>query len=251
MIKVGLMGYGKAGKAVASILEQDDRFELCWIMRCSAETTATRIPVTQLDKATFPAWLARHPVNAVVNFSDSEAVLEYGETLRQRKVTLISAISSYPEDTLAYIRDLGKDMRVMCSPNITLGINFLMLAARLLRRIAPFADIGIVEQHFRDKPEISGTAKRIAETLDVDADEITSLRLGGIVGHHEVIFGFPYQTVRLIHDSIRREAFGTGVAFALSKLVTRPTGFYTYDDLLLDLVRQELQVDVMGQAAHA
>lgn len=251
MLRVGLVGYGKAGKAVANVLAQDERFELCWIARRSNKPTSTDIPVTRLDKATFPDWLARYPVDAIVDFSGSEAVLEYGEALRKRKLMLITAISSYPTSTLSYMQTLGKDIRVMCSPNITLGINFLMLAARLLRRIAPFADIGIVEQHFRDKSEISGTAKRIAETLNVDADDITSLRLGGIIGHHEVIFGFPHQTVRLIHDSIRREAFGTGTAFALTLLANRPAGFYSYEELLLDMVRRELHSDGEVFAAYA
>jgi 4-hydroxy-tetrahydrodipicolinate reductase len=240
MIKVGLVGYGKAGKAVASVLAQDERFELRWVARRSNKPTALEIPVTRLDKAKFPGWLEKHPVDAVVDFSDTEAVLEYGEALRRHKTVLVSAISSYPAATLDYIADLGKDMPVMSSPNITLGINYLLLASRLLRRIAPFADVGIVEQHFRDKSEVSGTARRIAETLEVDEEEITSLRLGGIIGHHEVIFGFPHQTVRLIHDSIRREAFGTGAAFALALLADRPAGLYTFEELLLDLVRQEL-----------
>lgn len=251
MLRVGLVGYGKAGKAVANVLAQDERFELCWIARRSDKPTATDIPVTRLDKATFPDWLARHPVDAIVDFSDSEAVLEYGEALRKRKLMLVTAISSYPTSTLSYVQALGEDIQVMCSPNITLGINFLMLAARLLRQIAPFADIGIVEQHFRDKSEISGTAKRIAETLNVDEDDITSLRLGGIIGHHEVIFGFPHQTVRLIHDSIRREAFGTGTAFALTMLAKRPPGFYSYEELLLDMVRRELRSDAEVSASYA
>lgn len=251
MLKVGIIGYGKAGKAVANVLAQDERFELCWIARRSNKPTATEIPVIRLDKATFPDWLARFPVDAIVDFSDSEAVLEYGDALRKYNLMLVTAISAYPATTLSFIEDLGKDIRVMSSPNITLGINFLMLAARLLRRIAPFADIGIVEQHFRDKGEISGTAKRIAETLNVDEDEITSLRLGGIIGHHEVIFGFPHQTVRLIHDSIRREAFGTGTAFALTLLENRPTGFYSYEELLLDMVRRDLQSDGEVITAHA
>ncbi|MFA6904324.1 MAG: dihydrodipicolinate reductase C-terminal domain-containing protein, partial [Gallionellaceae bacterium] len=135
---------------------------------------------------------------------------------------------------------LGRDTRVLCSPNITLGINFLIAAAKLLRKIAPFADVEIVEQHFREKPEVSGTARRIAETLDVDGERITSLRLGGIVGHHEVIFGFPHQTVRLTHDSIRREAFGTGAAFALEQLARCDKGFYSFDDMLLRMMRAEL-----------
>ncbi len=112
--------------------------------------------------------------------------------------------------------------------------------AKLLRSIAPFADVEILEQHFRDMPEVSGTARKIAESLELEHERITSLRLGGIVGHHEVIFGFPYQTVRLIHNSIERKAFGTGVAFALSELVTRANGFYTFDDLLMQRLRSQL-----------
>lgn len=123
------------------------------------------------------------------------------------------------------------------------GHNFLIVAAKLLRKIAPFADVEILEQHFKEKPEVSGTARRIADTLEVGGDRITSLRLGGIVGYHEVIFGFPNQTVRLTHESIRREAFGTGAAFALTRLVDCNIGFYTFDDLLLRLMRAELLDD--------
>ena len=156
------------------------------------------------------------------------------------KACSVSAISAYSPKHLAYLRELGHDTRVLSSPNITLGINFLLLAAKLLRGIAPFADVEIVEQHFRDKPEVSGTARKIADTLGLEGDRITSLRVGGIVGHHEVIFGFPHQTVRLIHDSIRREAFGTGAAFALDALAQCKTGFYSLDGLLEEKIRQQL-----------
>lgn len=249
MIKVGLIGYGKAGAAVARVIDADERFKLCWIARRSAGPTDSGHPVTRLAAESFPAWLDQHPVDAIIDFSDAESVLIYGEAIRQRSIALVSAISAYPEKTLAYIRDLGSDIRVISSPNITLGINFLMFASRMLRRIAPFADVEILEQHFRDKPEVSGTARKIAENLDVDDERITSLRLGGIVGHHEVIFGFPYQTVRLVHDSIRREAFGTGAAFALAELIKYPPGHYTYDELLLNLIRQEIGSEV--EPVHA
>lgn len=35
-IRVGLVGYGKAGSAVANVLSNDPRFELRWIARRSA-----------------------------------------------------------------------------------------------------------------------------------------------------------------------------------------------------------------------
>jgi 4-hydroxy-tetrahydrodipicolinate reductase len=241
--RVGLIGYGKAGKAVANILGADPRFDLRWIARRSANAEPhpdTDIPIIGIEQQPFDELFDLHPVDALVDFSSPESLHAYGEEVRKRGIMLVSAISAYSEDDLAYARSLGRDTRVMCSPNITLGINFLIVAAKLLRKAAPFADVEIVEQHFRDKPEISGTARKIAETLEVDAEQITSLRFGGIVGHHEVIFGFPHQTVRLIHDSIRREAFGTGAAFALEQLANCDNGFYTFDDLLMRVMRAEL-----------
>lgn len=244
-LRVGLVGYGKAGQAVANVLSGDPRFDLRWIARRSimAEPqthSGIDIPVFGLAQHSFAELFDRDRVDALVDFSSSESIRVYGEEVRKRGIMLLSAISAYSANDLEYARSLGKDSRVLCSPNITIGINFLTVAARLLRKIAPFADVEILEKHFKEKPEVSGTARKIAEALEIGQASITSLRLGGIVGHHEVIFGFPHQIVRLIHDSIRREAFGTGAAFALEQLAKCDRGFYTFDDLLLSLIRTEL-----------
>lgn len=247
MVNVGLVGHGKAGAAVAGVLAKDPRYNLSWIARrqspasgATVDVAGQVVPVLGLSGGGLDDWLDQYPVEAVVDFSKPDAVFLYGESLRERGVALVSAISAYSNQELDHVRSLGEHTRVMASPNITLGINFLMLAAKLLRGIAPFADVEILEQHFREKPELSGTARKIAQTLDVEEQRITSLRLGGIVGHHEVIFGFPHQTVRLIHNAIRREAFGTGAAFALEELLNQPVGFYTFDDLLMARVRHDL-----------
>jgi 4-hydroxy-tetrahydrodipicolinate reductase len=55
---------------------------------------------------------------------------------------------------------------------------------------------------FKQKEGTSSTAIKISEALNVEKENINTVRAGGIVGKHEVIFGFPYQTVRLIHESI-------------------------------------------------
>jgi 4-hydroxy-tetrahydrodipicolinate reductase len=245
MIKVGLIGYGKAGTAVAQVLNGDPRFDLRWVARRTTGIEGQfcdggHIPLIGLEGINFAEWLDTHPVDAIVDFSVPQSLTTYGEELKKREVMLVSAISAYSESDLDYARELGKFTRILCSPNITLGINFLIMAAKLLRSIAPFADVEILEQHFKEKPEISGTAKKIADSLELGSEKITSLRLGGIVGHHEVIFGFPYQTVRLTHDSIKREAFGTGAAFALGELALCDKGFYTFEDLLLKKLRAQL-----------
>lgn len=249
MIKIGLVGFGKAGQAVAQVLQDDPRYELCWVARRSASTPEKNAPDLEVPMVALATpegwgqWLDTHPVDALVDFSRPESLHLYGEQVRRRGLMLVSAISAYSADDLDYAHTLAGSARVLCSPNITVGINFLIMAARLLRKIAPFADVEIVEQHFREKPEVSGTARKIAQSIDVDEDRITSLRLGGIVGHHEVIFGFPYQTVRLIHNSIERRAFGTGAAFALAELHQCENGFYTFDDLMMRMVRKELLVE--------
>jgi 4-hydroxy-tetrahydrodipicolinate reductase len=245
IMKIGLIGYGKAGSAVAQVLGTDPRYSLEWIATRTGSpesvTLAGRsVPLTALRKEHFPRWLDEHPVDALVDFSSAESAALYGDAVRSRGLMLVTAISSYDETQLESIRALGAHARVLCSPNITVGINFLIMAAKLLREIAPFADVEILEQHFREKPEVSGTARKIAESLDVGNDKITSMRLGGIVGHHEVIFGFPFQTVRLIHDSIKREAFGTGAAFALQELSSCAPGFYTFEDVLMKRMRAHL-----------
>jgi 4-hydroxy-tetrahydrodipicolinate reductase len=102
MIKVGLMGYGKAGQAVAEVLRTDPRYELCWVARHTARAEAetvpgTAIPVIGLNHVVLGEWLDAHPVDALVDFSRPEAVFVYGEEVRQRQMMLVSAISSYTE----------------------------------------------------------------------------------------------------------------------------------------------------------
>jgi 4-hydroxy-tetrahydrodipicolinate reductase len=129
---------------------------------------------------------------------------------------------------------------VLWSPNITVGINFLLLASKTLKHIAPYADIEIIEEHFSAKPEVSGTAKFIAKELDKNTSDIKVIRAGGIIGHHQVLFGFPYQTIRLCHDSISREAFGTGALFALDQLKDKPIGFYNMQELMMPFFNKGL-----------
>lgn len=241
-VRVGLVGYGKAGNAVADVLCNDSRFELCWIVCRKANNKpevhpGSHAPIIENDQMSFEELLDRYPVDALVDFSARISLHSYGEEIRRRGIMLVSAISAYTEDDLAFARSLGRDARVLCSPNITLGINFLIVAAKQLRTIAPLADVEILEHHFREKTEVSGTARKIAQSLNVEDKRITSLRLGGIVGHHEVIFGFPHETLSLTHDSIRREAFGTGVAFVLTGMAELDNGFYTFDDLLMYKMR--------------
>lgn len=244
-MKVGLMGFGRTGRAVSSVLLQSRKTNLQWVMRKSRgrrDLTAPEIlgidsdepgairSVRDMDAAEL---LDRYPVDVIVDFSCAEGIHYYGAEAARRGIAIVSAVSCYSDDTLALLRRLAKRTRVLHSPNITLGVNFLMVAAKVLQSIAPRADIEIVEEHFRTKPEVSGTAKVIANTLGLPEDSIKTVRAGGIVGVHEILFGFPHQTVRLKHESISREAFGSGILFVIDNMPRQGSGLYTVEDLML------------------
>ena len=244
-MRVGLFGFGRAGKAVASELLLDKSAYLSWVIRKSSvlqHRSAPEFLGVDSDEPglIFPVgeWrsarlLEQSPVDAIIDFANTEAIHTYGEQAADAGVAIVSAVSEYPPETIEYLAKLAERTRVLWSPNITIGVNFLMLAAKVLQSIAPYTDIQIVEEHFRAKKGTSGTARKIAGVLDVPEEEIKVIRAGGIVGRHEILFGFPHQTVRLSHESIGREAFGHGALFGAKALQDKENGLYRMEDLLI------------------
>jgi 4-hydroxy-tetrahydrodipicolinate reductase len=243
-IKVGLVGFGKTGRAVASILLTDKTIDLVWVVRKTQALENRSVPeflgvdsdedgsIHWIGDVDFETLQVSTPVDAIIDFSSETGMDYYGEVAAEQGITIISAISALPEARIKELKKFGESTRVLWSPNITLGINFLIIAAKTLQKIAPFADISILEEHFKGKEEVSGTARKIAQALSYDEDEIKTIRAGGIIGVHEVLFGFPFQTVRIKHESIAREAFGNGARFALKELSLQSHGFYTMEDLV-------------------
>ena len=244
-MRVGLMGFGKTGKAVAAVILRYKDIRLEWVVRRSSLLEHRSVPEFLGESADDPALiyssehitseqlLDDHPVDAIIDFSSESGLDYYLEQAVKRGIKIISAVSHYSQETVNRLKGCANQTVVFWSPNITLGVNYLILAARFLKKIAPYIDFAVVEEHFRDKPGVSGTARVIADNLEVNSDEIKSVRAGGIIGRHEIICGFPYQTVRLIHESITREAFGNGAIFVAQQLALRGNGFYSFEELLL------------------
>lgn len=243
-MKVGLFGFGKAGRAVATAILDSKDCTLEWVVRKSDVLDHRSVPEYLGIKSEEPGLIYSKSefskiendknlkVDAIIDFSSDSSVYEYGEYAVKNNIIVVTAISKYKEKEQAYLKELGRSIRILWSPNITIGINFLLVAAEVLKKIAPDADIEILEEHFKTKSEVSGTAKVIARHLDLEEKNIKSVRAGGIVGKHEILFGFPYQVVRLIHESISREAFGNGALFALRNIRDKPAGLYTMEDII-------------------
>lgn len=244
-MRVGLIGFGRTGRSVASVLLRETDVTLAWVVRRS-ERLEYR-PVGEvlgeepLDEGVIycasaisaSALLDLSPVDVILDFSSADGLEYYGDAAAERGVAIVSAVSHYGEIKQRDLRRLARRTRVLWSPNITLGINFMMLAAQTLQRIDPSTDIQIVEEHFRTKSGVSGTATRLADALGLTDSHVHSVRAGGIIGVHELLFGFPAQTVRLRHEAISRDAFGDGAVFAARHLVAKPIGLYRMEELLL------------------
>lgn len=244
-MKVGLIGFGKTGKAVASVILQSREFTLEWVLRKSEKLENRSAPeflgfsadqpgiIHSVDHIDIASFLDENPVDFIIDFSIAPVLHTYGRQAAARGIRIISAISHYGDEELELLHELAASTTVFWSPNITLGVNYLLFASKFLKKIAPWVDVELIEEHFKQKSGVSGTALKIAEALDIEKEEINSVRAGGIVGKHEVIFGFPHQTVRLVHESISREAFGNGVIFVAQNLVSKGNGLYNFEDVLL------------------
>jgi len=243
-MKVALFGYGKTGSKVAELLGEDESVSLQWIAtrsgasELSAPQNRSRdaepeiVPIFSMKKVLTKNWLKSNWVDVVIDFSGKDALVEYGQSLADQGVKLVSCVSSYDEVEHRELNRLAKKIAVLWSPNITLGINFLLMSAKAIKAAMPGADISVTEEHFREKVEMSGTAVRLANELGTDTAAINMIRSGGILGVHEVLFGYDNELLRLRHESINRKAFGSGALFAAKALMKKRKGFYKMEDLL-------------------
>jgi 4-hydroxy-tetrahydrodipicolinate reductase len=236
---------GKTGRHVARSILNDAQCDLEWVVRRSVSAPRGSLSealerggardqrIFSREKTPIDELLDAFPVDVIIDFSGPDALDYYGAAAARRGVRIVSAISNYSCDKQEQLRGLSTETAVLWSPNITVGVNLLILAANLLQLVAPHADAEIVEEHFRLKKGVSSTAKIIARSLGVAEFDVKSLRAGGIVGTHEVIFGFASQTVRLRHESVSPEAFGESAIFAAHQMEFLAPGFYTMEDLLI------------------
>jgi len=266
-ITIGLFGFGRTGTVVAKEIIKDKFCELKWVLRKSFINEgeyASRLlgfehdegNIFSVQNVNFDSFYSDNKVDVIIDFSNSSSVNEY-KNAAKNKTRIVSAISNYAKGDFKQLINLGQETAVLYSPNITIGVNFLIKASKVLQKIAPQADIEIIEEHFRDKKDVSGTALRIAEDLGIDKTQhVNSIRVGGIVGKHEVIFGLPNQTIRIIHESIDRAAFGQGAIYAAKWIMQKDKNIYSMEEALsipinADIMEMEGPSGMPGAIGHA
>ena len=150
------------------------------------------------------------------------------------------------------IEDAAKVVPVFYSGNMSLGIAVLCRLAKEAAKNFPDADIEIVEAHHIRKVDApSGTARMLFDAVkEVRPDAkaicgragegkrekqdvgIASLRMGNVVGIHEIHIATPSQTLTLRHEAHDRGMFADGAIDAAAFLIGKQPGLYNMQDLL-------------------
>lgn len=125
---------------------------------------------------------------------------------------------------LEEMQDLAKECEKralggLILPNFSLGVACLNKLTITLKE--HFSDFSIVEYHHRakkDKP--SGTARHVAQLLNVVEDEIASVRSDGFVAKLQLYVNTPDERIILDHESFERKSFAPGIILSIKKVLT-------------------------------
>ncbi len=197
--------------------------------------------------------------DVVIDFSTAEASAALATRAAERGgPALVIGSTGFTDEQDAAIRAAAEKIAIVRSGNYSLGLNILIgLVEHAAQRLdARDWDIEVIEAHHRLKLDApSGTALMLGEAAangrnhelaDVRSrpyDGITgerevgkigfsSIRAGGIVGDHTVLFGSQDETLTLSHSAIDRSLFAKGAVAAAAWVRTRRPGLYDMQDVL-------------------
>ena len=192
--------------------------------------------------------------NVIIDFSHHTAI---GDVLAYAKknncAAVIGATGHTPEEK-ELIYAAAKDIPVFYTGNMSLGIAVLCNLAKQAAGCFPDADIEIVEVHHNRKVDApSGTAHMLLEAVKEVRPEavancgragegkrtkdeigIASLRMGNVVGIHEVHICTPNQTLTLRHEAHDRGMFADGAVSAARFVCGKAPGLYNMSHLLAE-----------------
>ena len=211
------------------------------------------IPMDTREFRTYTDWNAVEEVpDCIIDFSNhvgTSALLQYACA---KKIPTVIATTGHTEAEMAEITNAANTIPVFHSANMSLGIALLVELAKLTAKTFPDADIEIIEKHHNRKLDApSGTALLLANAIKEvreharlifgrsgqakrEANEIGihAIRMGNIIGEHEVIVGTDTQTVTLKHEAHSRALFAEGAIAAAEFLIGKPAGMYDMKSMI-------------------
>ena len=190
--------------------------------------------------------------DVIVDFSHHTAVAEVLANARALKCAAVIGTTGHSREEKELILDAANEIPVFFSGNMSLGIAVLCRLAAQATAVFPDADIEIVEIHHNRKVDApSGTALMLYNAVKEVRPEatkhcgragegkrekqeigISSLRMGNVVGVHEVHICTPTQSLTLRHDAVTRAMLADGAVDAARFMEGKGKGLYNMENIL-------------------
>jgi 4-hydroxy-tetrahydrodipicolinate reductase len=171
--------------------------------------------------------------DVAIDFSSHAALADLLEQCSRHQKPVVVGTTGHSLENMRLLQEMSKQIPILFSPNFSLGIAVTLEAAGLIaRQLKGLCQIEIIEAHHqtkKDKP--SGTALKLAKAVSDKEIPIHSIRAGGIVGDHMVVFVMAGERIELKHQAESREVFARGALLAAKFIRNQPPGLYSVKDL--------------------
>ena len=198
------------------------------------------------------AELGKVEADVVIDFSHHTAIAEVLAYAKAIGAAAVIGTTGHTPEEKEQIFAAAKEIPVFYSGNMSLGIAVLCRLAKQAAAAFPDADIEIVEVHHTRKVDApSGTALMLFNAIKEVRPEatancgragegkrtkeeigISALRMGNVVGIHEVHICTGTQTLTLKHEATTRAMLADGAVDAARFMVGKGTGLYNMEDIL-------------------
>ena len=196
--------------------------------------------------------LGRVDADVVIDFSHHTAVADVLAYAKQIGAAAVIGTTGHTPEEKAMIASAAEEIPVFFSGNMSLGIAVLCRLAKQAAAAFPDADIEIVEAHHIRKVDApSGTALMLFNAIKEVRPEavancgragegkrtkeeigIHALRMGNVVGIHEIHIHTGNQSLTLKHESGSRAMLADGACDAARFMVGKAKGLYSMESML-------------------
>jgi 4-hydroxy-tetrahydrodipicolinate reductase len=194
--------------------------------------------------------------DVIIDFSSPKAVDKLLAYSTLKKIPVVLCTTGLTEEQLIRVQEIGKQVAILKSANMSLGVNTLLKLVQTAAKVFAAADfdIEIVEKHHNKKVDApSGTALALADAINEamnneyhyvydrsqknekrDKKElgISAVRGGSIVGEHEVIFAGIDEVIEFKHTAYSKAIFAKGSVSAAKFLAGKKPGMYNMSDVI-------------------
>lgn len=194
----------------------------------------------------------RGEADIVIDFSHHSATPLMLAYCVERNLPVVIATTGHTERELAVIEYATNEIPIFLSANMSIGVAVTCELAKKAASFFPDADIELVEAHHNRKLDVpSGTALMLANSIKQVRDDaefvigrhengkrtkqeigIHSIRMGNVVGMHEVMITTGKETITIKHEASDRALFADGALVAGEFLLGKPAGMYNMKDLM-------------------